>query len=252
MYPYLGAQAQVAPEAPPPRVLTDRGWVTLFPMAIYSNVRGRFEALPLEALTEALILAEKQWTLDRVDTREGEVKVNVPIGTAVNASKTGEIEVPEGEIWYLCEHEIAIPQVAGLTAGDISVNFRVSPFPKVNEADKLYYDPNDPQVYLVTGGAKVSGGGLTATQAEIAAGDVFDHKLITTHGWIYTTTETQKDWLQELKRDFREGDELNTEMRLVGGDKLTLVVTVLTVAVAGAAVDVYLRVWGRKAKRLVE
>jgi hypothetical protein len=60
-----------------------------------------------------------------------------------------------------------------------------------------------------------------------------------------------RDWLEELKRDFRDGDELNTELRLVGGDKLTLVATVATNAIAGAAVDVYLRVWGRRGKRLV-
>ena len=132
------------------------------------------------------------------------------------------------------------------------VNFLVSSFPKTAEgADKPYYDTVDPQVYLVTKGAKVSGGGLKATQAEIAAGAVYDHKLITTHGWIYTTEVTAKDWIQELKRDFREGDELNTELRLVGGDKLTLVVTVATAAIAGAAVDVYLRVWGRVGKLLV-
>jgi hypothetical protein len=251
MYPYVGA-AQAAPEAPPPRVLTDRGWVTLFPMGVYSNKRSGFEALPVEALTEALIWAEKQWTLDRVDTRNGYVKVTVPAGTTKGAKKSGSIEVPSDDLWYLCCHEIAIPKVAGLTAGDICVNFRVSSFPKSDDVEKLYYDENDPKVYLTTGGAKVSGGGLCATQAEIAAGDIYDHKLIVTHGWIYTTEVTAKDWAQELMRDFRECDELNTELRLAGGAKLTLEATVATADTAGADVDVYLRVWGRVAKRLVE
>jgi hypothetical protein len=242
-----GPIQSIAREAPPPRILTSQGWVQLVPQAVWSNSRGQFEALPLEALTEALIWAEKQWTLDRVDTREGSVKVTVPIDTAVGQSKTGEIEVPEGEIWYLCEHEIAIPQVAGLTAGDISVNFRVSSFPKVNDTDKAYYDTDDPQVFLTTLGAIVSGGGLTATQAEIAAGDVYDHKLV-----IAGVSSTDAVVKHDVKRDFRDGDELNTELRLVGGDKLTLVVTVATAAIAGAAVEAYLRIWGRKAKRLVE
>jgi len=216
---------------------------------------GYFRGVPAfvdldKLVIQPLILAEKQWTLDKVDTRSL-AQVEVPIGAAVNSLHTDEIEVPAGEVWYLCEHEIAIPQVAGLTAGDIGVNFRVSSFPKVNGVDKGYYDPEDPQVYLVTKGAKVAGGGLVATQAEIAAAAIYDHKLITTHGWIYTTEVVAKDWVQEIKRDFREGDELNTELRLVGGDKLTLVVTVLTAAIAGAAVDVYLRVWGRVGKLLV-
>jgi len=236
-----------------------KGWVPpldqfLSLLGVYDNESGFWVGLPLQVLSEQLVLAEKQHTLDRIDPRNGLVKVTVPIGTAVGTAKTGEIEVAEGEVWYLCEHEILIPQAAGLTAGDISVNFRVSSFPKVNGADKLYYSTNDPQVYLTSLGAKIAG--LTATQAQIAAGDIADHKLIVTHGWRAVTvgaevTSEAADWLEELKRDFRQGDELNTELRLVGGDKLTLVATVATNAIAGAAVDVYLRVWGRRGKRLV-
>lgn len=219
--------------------------------------KGRAVFVDLDkAVNQPLILAEKQWTLDKVDPRKGHVSITVPIGTAVGSSIIGEIEVPAGEVWYLCDHEIIIPQVADLTAGDISVNFRVSSFPKVNEVDKTYYDPNDPQVYLTTGGAKVTGGGLTATQAEIAAGDINDHQLEVTHGWKTVTVDTEvtseaADWVKELKRDFRKGDELNNELRLVGGDILTLVATVATDAIAGAAVAVHLRVWGRVGKALV-
>ena len=232
----------------------------LSPMGVYDTSLGYWVGLPIEALVEALIWAEKQYTLDKIDTRNGQVKVTVPIGTTTDASKTGEIEVPTDELWYLCAHEITIPQVAGLTAGDIQVNFRVSSFPKVDDVDKAYYASDDPEVYLTTLGAKVAGGGLTATQAEIAAGDILDHKLVVagqlwkmtnvdqTTGVVTATLEQQ---LEELKRDFREWDELNTELRLVAGDKLTLVVTVKTAAIAGAAVDVYLRVWGRRGKILV-
>jgi len=236
-----------------------KGWVP--PLGGVLNLMGAFDldsgfwvGLPIQALTEQLVVAEKQHTLDKIDPRNGLVKVTVPIGAAVGTAKTGEIEVDEGEVWYLCEHEIFIPQAAGLTAGDISVNFRVSSFPKVNGAEKLYYSTDDPQVYLTSLGAKIAG--LTATQAQIAAGDIADHKLIVTHGWRTVTvgatvTSEPADWLEELKRDFRQGDELNTDLRLVGGDKLTLVATVATNAIAGAAVDVYLRVWGRRGKRLV-
>jgi len=232
-----------------------KGWVpplgaVLQQIGVYDLESGFWVGLPIQALTEQLVLAEKQHTLDRIDPRNGLVKVTVPIGTAVGTAKTGEIEVAEGEVWYLCEHEIFIPQAAGLTAGDISVNFRVSSFPKVNGADKLYYSTDDPQVYLTSLGAKIAG--LTAAQAQVAAGDIADHKLITSHGWVFNGAAVEaRDWLEELKRDFRQGDELNTELRLVGGDKLTLVATVATNAIAGAAVDVYLRVWGRRGKRLV-
>ena len=219
-------------------------------MGVYDLDSGFWVGLPIQALTEQLVVAEKQHTLDRIDPRNGLVKVTVPIGTAVGTAKTGEIEVAEGEVWYLCEHEIFIPQAAGLTAGDISINFRVSSFPKVNGTDKLYYSTDDPQVYLTSLGAKIAG--LTATQAQIAAGDIADHKLITSHGWVFDGTNVVgRDWLEELKRDFRQGDELNTELRLVGGEKLTLVATVASNAIGGAAVDVYLRVWGRRGKRLV-
>ncbi len=210
--------------------------------------KGAVRFFDLDLLVnEPLIWAEKQWTLDRVDTRNGEVQVTAPIGAAVGSVVTGDIEVPADEVWYLCEHEIRIPQVAGLTAGDISVNFRVSSFPKVNGIDKSYYDPNDPQVSLTTLGAIVAGGGLTATQAEIAAGDVYDHKLV-----IAGVDSLDAVMKHDVKRDFRDGSELNTELRLVGGDKLTLVVTIATAAIAGAAVDVYLRVWGRVGKVLVQ
>ena len=250
--PYAPQQV-IAPGQP--GVRPPKGWVpplggVLNLMGVYDLDSGFWVGLPIQALTEQLVLAEKQHALDRIDPRNGLVKVTVPIGTAVGTSKSGEIEVPEGEVWYLCEHEIFIPQAAGLTAGDISVNFRVSSFPKVNGADKLYYSTDDPQVYLTSNGEKIAG--LTATQAQIAAGDIADHKLITSHGWVFDgTNAVARDWVEEVKRDFRQGDELNTELRLVGGDKLTLVATVATNAIAGAAVDVYLRVWGRRGKRLV-
>jgi len=216
------------------------------------NYRGGVAFWDLDkAVVQPLILAEKQWTLDRVDPRNGYVTITVPIGTAVGSSITGEIVVPTGEVWYLCEHEILIHQAAALTAGDIIVNFLVSPFPKTAaDTDKPYYDATDPQVYLntLTAGVPTKIAGLTATQAQIAAGAVNDHKHIPighTAGVINCA---------DVKRDFRDGDELNTELRLVGvvgGGTLTLVATVATAAVATAAVVVDLRVWGRVGKLLV-
>lgn len=227
-----------------------KGWMpplgtVLQEVGVYDNDSGYWVGLPLQALTMALVQAEKQHTVDKIDPRNGLVKVTVPIGTATAATKTAELEVPSDEVWYLCEHEIAIHTVGGLTDGNITVNFTVSSFPKVDGAEKKYYIADDPQVYLTTKGDKVSGGGLTATQSEIAAGDVYDHKLVPVGG--DGSGGILKD---EFKRDFRDADELGTELRLVGGNKLTLEATVGGAAIAGAAVDVYLRVWGRRGKRL--
>lgn len=216
---------------------------------VLGDYKGSAKFLDLDKLVnQPLILAEKQWTDDIVDTRNGYVKVTVRIGTKQGSSVSGTIEVSEG-VWYLCCHEIKINQSASLTAGDIGVNFLVSSFPKVDAVDKAYYDVDNPKAYLTTGGAKVSGGGLVATQAEIAAGDVYDHKLVPAGVLLVDTTPTVIE--ADVMRDFRECDELNTELRLVAGDKLTLVATVYTADVAGALVDVELRVFGRVGKLLV-
>ena len=234
MYTYpIGAQ--VAPELPPPRVLTAQGWVTLLPISVYSNERSRFEALPLESLIEALVFAEKQHTLDRVDIRNGQVNITVPIGTAVGASVTGEIEVPEDETWYLRNHEILIHQQAALTAGDLICNLRISRFPQSGDVDKVYYNTGDR---------------LTATQAQIAAGDIYDHEQLLVGAYWDGVAEVKV--YRELIRDFADPDELGNALRLIGGDKLTLAATVDTAAVAGGAVTVDLTVWGLRGKRLVE
>ncbi|AQU05300.1 hypothetical protein B1778_00745 [Dehalococcoides mccartyi] len=217
-----------------------KGWVPplgqyLNLLGVYDNESGFWMGLPLQVLSEQLVLAEKQHTLDRVDIRNGQVSITVPIGTAVGASVTGEIEVPEGEIWYLRGHEIRIHQQAGLTAGDLICNFRVSRFPATDDAAKLFYNTNDR---------------LTATQSQIAAGDVFDHDLVLVGAYWDGTDEVKV--YREVIRDFADPDELGNALRLIGGDKLTLVVTGETAAIAGGAVTVDLTVWGLRGKRLVE
>jgi hypothetical protein len=217
-----------------------KGWVPplgqyLNLLGVYDNESGFWMGLPLQVLSEQLVLAEKQHTLDRVDIRNGQVSVTVPIGTAVGASVTGEIEVPEGEIWYLRGHEIRIHQQAGLSAGDLICNFRVSRFPVTDDVAKLFYNTNDR---------------LIATQAQIAAGDVFDHDLVLVGAYWDGAAEVKV--YREVIRDFGDPDELGNALRLIGGDKLTLVATGETAAIAGGAVTVDLTVWGLRGKRLVE
>jgi len=217
-----------------------KGWVPplgqfLNLLGVYDNESGYWMGLPLQVLSEQLALAEKQHTLDRIDPRNGQVSITVPIGTAVGAQVTGEIEVPEDEIWYLRCHEIRVHQQAALAAGDLICNFRVSRFPVSGDVAKLFYSTNDR---------------LIATQAQIAAGDVFDHDLVLVGAYWDGATEVKV--YREVIRDFADPDELGNALRLIGGDKLTLVATGETAAIAGGAVTVDLTVWGLRGKRLVE
>jgi hypothetical protein len=217
-----------------------KGWVppldaVLSLLGVYDNENGFWVGLPLQALSEQLVLAEKQHALDRIDPRNGFVSITVPIGTAVGAQVTGEIEVPEDEIWYLRNHEIRVHQQAALTAGDLFCNFRVSRFPASDDVAKLFYNTNDR---------------LVATQAQIAAGDVVDHDQLLVGAYWDGSAEVK--FYRDVIRDFADPDELGNALRLIGGDKLTLVATGETAAIAGGAVTVDLTVWGLRGKRLVE
>jgi hypothetical protein len=217
-----------------------KGWVPplgqfLNLLGVYDNESGFWMGLPLQVLSEQLVLAEKQHALDRIDLRNGQVSVTVPVGTAVGASVTGEIEVPEDEIWYLRGHEIRVHQQAALTAGDLICNFRVSRFPTTDDVAKLFFSTSDR---------------LFATQALIAAGDVYDHKQVLVGAYWDGAAEVKVH--RDIIRDFADPDELGNALRLIGGDKLTLVATGETVAIAGGAVTVDLTVWGLRGKRLVE
>jgi len=208
-------------------------WLSL--LGVFDNENGYWVGFPLQTLTEQLVLAEKQHALDRIDSRNGQVSITVPIGTAVGAQVTGEIEVPEDEIWFLRNHEIRVHQQAALTAGDLICNFRVSRFPTTDDVARLFYNTVDR---------------IVATQALIAGGDVFDHDLVLAGAYWDGSAEVKV--YRDVIRDFADPDELGNALRLIGGDKLTLVATGETVAIAGGAVTVDLTVWGLRGKRLVE
>ncbi|MFC1915196.1 hypothetical protein ACFLW4_00655 [Chloroflexota bacterium] len=208
-------------------------WLSL--LGVFDNENGYWVGFPLQTLTEQLVLAEKQHALDRIDPRNGQVSITVPIGTAVGAQVTGEIEVPEDEIWFLRNHEIRVHQQAALTAGDLICNFRVSRFPTTDDVARLFYNTVDR---------------IVATQAQIAAGDVFDHDLELVGAYWDGSAEVKV--YRDLIRDFADPDELGNALRLIGGDKLTLVAIGETAAIAGGAVTVDLTVWGLRGKRLVE
>ena len=143
--------------------------------------------------------------------------------------------MPEDEIWYLRCHEIRVHQQATLTSGDLICNFRVSRFPTTDDVAKLFYNTSDR---------------LLATKALIAAGDVYDHDQVLAGAYWDSTDEVKV--YREVIRDFADPDELGNALRLIGGDKLTLVATGETAAIAGGAVTVDMTVWGLRGKRLVE
>ena len=123
----------------------------------------------------------------------------------------------------------------GAYTSDLICNFRVSRFPTTDDVAKLFYNTNDR---------------LMATQALITAGDVYDHNLVLVGAYWDGSDEVKV--YREVVRDFANPDELGNALRLIGGDKLTLVATGETAAIAGGAVTVDLTVWGLRAKRLVE
>jgi hypothetical protein len=168
-------------------------------IGVYDLESGYWVGLPLQALTEALVLAEKAYARDRIDSRNGKT-VTVPTGAEVGNIRTAVIEVPSDEIWYLNRLSATCPAADG--TGSASFNILVSSFPKTTGGGDKPYFPEE--------------------QSAMGA-----------------TTDV----------DLPAQGELGEELRLVGGDKLTLRVTV-TVAFT-ADKDFRLDVYGRKGKRLV-
>ena len=174
-----------------------RGSLGVVPIGNYKG-EPRFWDLD-KAVNQPLVLAEKAYALDRIDSRNG-INVTVPNLSALAAIITGEIEVPVGEVWYLNRLSVICP--AADATGTCSFNILVSSFPKTATGTDKPYLPAD----------------VTAMGA---------------------TTDI----------DLPAQGQLGEELRLVGGDKLTLQ---LTVTVAFTADKVFrLNVWGRKGKLLV-
>jgi hypothetical protein len=176
-----------------------KGWVppldaVLTLLGVYDNASGFWVGLPLQALTEALLVAEALHTEDRIDERD-KIEVTVPNGSAEDTVKTKEFEIPAGEVWYVNRFNL-------VTEAEVSGNIRVSKFPKVDSVDKKYLGTDQ------------------------AAGS-------------------------DLNYDLKEAGQLGADLRLVGGDKLTVVATVTAVGGTSADRTVTLNLFGRKARRLV-
>ena len=184
---------QYAGQRPPKGWVPPLGqWLDL--IGVYDNVSGYWVGLPLQALTEALLVAESLHTEDRIDERDM-IELTVPNGTAKDAVKTKEYEIPSGEVWYLNRFNM-------VTEAEISGNIRISKFPKVDSVDKKYL-----------------GTDLAASQDE--------------------------------NYDLASTGQLGADLRLIGGDKITVVATVTAVGGTTADRKVTINPFGRKATRLV-
>jgi hypothetical protein len=184
---------QYAGQRPP------KGWVppldaVLSLLGVYDNVSGFWVGLPLQALTEALLVAEALHTEDRIDERD-KIELTVANGTAKDTVKTKEYEIPSGEVWYLNRLNL-------VTEAEISGNIRISKFPKSGSLDKTYL-----------------GTDLAASQ--------------------------------DVDYDLGAAGELGADLRLLGGDKVTVVATVTAVGGTTADRKVTLNPFGRKSTRLV-
>lgn len=182
-----------------PGLRPPKGWVPplgaqLTLLGVYDNTSGYWVGLPLQALTEALLVAEALHTEDRIDERD-KIEVTVPDGTVENTVKTKEFEVPSGEVWYINRLNLVTP-------AEVSGNIRISKFPKVDGTDKKY---------------------LATDQA---AGNDTNYNL-------------------------KDNGQLGADLRLVGGDKITVVATVTATGGTTADRTVTLNLFGRKARRLV-
>ena len=183
---------EIAPQQVP------AGTVPGAPVIVWDHRNNQYGILNQGFLAELCLLAEKAYTIDRLDDRNG-VTVTIENGAAINDVVNGTIEVPAGEVWYINRLAVVCPAADG--NGSAKFNIEVSSFPKADTANKDYLS------------ADVTAMGATTNYDVASVG------------------------------------QLGEELRLAGGDKLVLRLTV-TVAFT-VDKDFNLMVYGRIGKRLV-
>jgi hypothetical protein len=175
--------------------------------------KGQAAFVDLDKLVnQPLAAIERLYSTDRIDARDI-IEAVIAAGAAVGASARARLTVPAGEVWFLNRIVPVSPAESGGAVGDIvQVNFRISKWP--------YPD--------VRGGSTVDDDGRSYWPA--AQGTAAED--------TYTV-------------DLPAQGELGEELRLEGGDVITLVAT-LTGVNAGADLTASLTPFGRKVKKLVE
>ncbi|MCL0092860.1 hypothetical protein M1N92_04285, partial [Dehalococcoidia bacterium] len=184
----------------------------LQPIGVYSIDTGFWVGLPIEAFTEALVVAESKHAVDRIDERD-KVEAKITTASEVGTRRTASFEVRDGEVAFLNRIVVTSPAESGPAVGDIvKVNFRISRWEHpdarigetVNEDGRSYWSESK---------------GTSAADT-------------------YTV-------------DLPAQGELGEELRLVGPARVTLVAE-LVGAAAGTDLTATLTPYGRKARRLVE
>ncbi len=101
---------------------------SLQPMGVYNTKTGYWVGLPIEALTEALVLAEQLNIVGNLDglTEDTDLQtITVPAGTVAGVTITETLTVPSGEVWFI--NGVVGTCLADVT-GTIVFNWRCSRF----------------------------------------------------------------------------------------------------------------------------
>jgi len=175
--------------------------------------KGQAAFFDLDKLVnQPLAAIERLYSTDRLDARDI-IEAVIGAGAAIGAEARARLTVPSDEVWFLNRLQLVSPAESGVGVGDIvQVNFRISKWPYADVRGGATIDPDGRSYWAAAQGT--------------AAVDTFTV-------------------------DLPAQGELGEELRLEGGDVITLVAT-LTGAVAGAALTSSLTPFGRKVRKLVE
>jgi len=142
------------------------------------NYKGTAAFIDLDKLVnQPLVLAEKAYCQDRVDSRNG-VQVTVTDGSAVGTVVTGEIVVPAGEVWYLNRLSVTCP--AADTDGSCSFNILVSSWPLTEAGTPKGYFATNQVAMGVTTDIDLPAQGELGEELRLVGGDRLILQLVVT------------------------------------------------------------------------
>jgi len=152
------------------------GAVSGMPVIIWDHRNNQYGVLNQGFLAELCLLAEKAYTVDRLDDRNG-VKTTIENGATANDVVKGTIEVPAGEIWYINRLAVICPTADG--NGSAKFNIEVSSFPKVDSANKDYF-PADVTAMGATTNYDLASAGHLGEELRLVGGDELVLRLTVT------------------------------------------------------------------------
>ena len=97
----------------------------LQPLGVYDTKTGYWVGLPIEAFTEALVVAESKHAIDRIDERD-KVEAKITSGSETGTKKTASFEVKEGEVAFINRIVVVSPAQSDANGEVVKVNFRIS------------------------------------------------------------------------------------------------------------------------------